>query len=132
MLITVDTSAIIAVLIDEPHKSTMIEITQGADLIAPASLPWEIGNAFSAMLKRKRVTNSQIQQIFKSFQQIPIRLVEVDLLGALELAGAESIYAYDAYMLICAKKYRTPILTLDSGLAHVAKSIGVTVMEVTN
>ncbi|MFQ5455563.1 MAG: hypothetical protein ACE5EA_05065 [Nitrospirota bacterium] len=37
----------------------MIELTNGADLIVPYSVHWEIGNAFSAMLKRKRITLKQ-------------------------------------------------------------------------
>lgn len=55
MEIVVDTSVIIAVIVDEPEKARLIESTKGASLIAPGSLYWEIGNAFSAMLKRKRI-----------------------------------------------------------------------------
>ena len=46
-----DTSTIIAVIGNEPEKPLLIAKTQGYDLIAPQSLHWEIGNAFSAMIK---------------------------------------------------------------------------------
>src|SRR5437763_8514880 len=54
MDIVADTSAIIAVIANEPEKSALVAHTQGADLFAPLSIPWEVGNAFSAMLKRQR------------------------------------------------------------------------------
>jgi predicted nucleic acid-binding protein len=40
------------------------------------------------------------------------------------------IYAYDAYMIACAQKYRCPLLTLDKGLIRAAKEAGVEVLEV--
>lgn len=52
MNLVVDTSVIIAVIANEPEEATLVAQTQGADLFAPHSLYWEVGNAFSAMLKR--------------------------------------------------------------------------------
>jgi len=56
MDVVVDASAIIAVIVNEPSKSDIIQATQGASLIAPASIHWEIANAFSAMFKRSRLS----------------------------------------------------------------------------
>lgn len=64
MSIVVDTSVIISVITNEPGKSKLIKLTKGEDLIAPSSLHWEIGNAFSAMLKRNRINvNSAVKAI---------------------------------------------------------------------
>jgi len=52
MDIVVDTSVLIAVIANEPEKDRLIRQTTGADLLAPPSCHWEIGNAFSAMLRR--------------------------------------------------------------------------------
>jgi len=49
MELVVDTSAIIAVLVREPLRAALIDVTAGADLLAPPSVHWEVGNAFSAM-----------------------------------------------------------------------------------
>jgi hypothetical protein len=38
MSIVVDTSVIIAVVTNEPHKQWLVEITRGVDLLAPPSL----------------------------------------------------------------------------------------------
>ncbi|MGB5687069.1 MAG: hypothetical protein WBM35_14775, partial [Candidatus Electrothrix sp.] len=52
----VDTCALIAVITDEPERARIVELTRGNTLIGPGCIPWEIGNAFSAMFKRKRLT----------------------------------------------------------------------------
>ena len=56
MDIVIDTSALIAVIAGEPERAKIIEITTGNTLIGPGSVPWEIGNAFSAMYKQKRLS----------------------------------------------------------------------------
>ena len=52
MKIVVDTSTIIAVIVGESEKDRLIDLTKDAIVVAPASIDWEVGNAFSAMLKR--------------------------------------------------------------------------------
>ena len=94
-----DTSTIIAVIGNEPEKPLLIAKTQGYDLIAPQSLHWEIGNAFSAMIKRGRITLVQAIKAIEIYKQIPINLVDVDLKKALESVDKHKVYAYDAYMI---------------------------------
>ena len=50
MGIVVDTSVIISVITNEKHKAQLIKITKGEEFLAPKSLHWEIGIAFTAML----------------------------------------------------------------------------------
>jgi predicted nucleic acid-binding protein len=130
IMLVIDTSAIIAVLINESHKQQLLKLTDGETLIAPLSLHWEIGNALSAMLKRNRMTHEQAQLAVDSYECIPIRFVEISLSHAVEIAAQQKIYAYDAYMLACALKYRTPLLTLDQGLEQTARHLGINILEV--
>jgi predicted nucleic acid-binding protein len=130
MSIVVDTSAIISVITNEKHKSQLIKITRGEELIAPESLHWEIGNAFSAMLKRKRIDIKLAKKALKYYQKIPLRFVETDLEESLEIAHNYNIYAYDAYFIECARNYKLPLLTLDNSLFDVAKKVGVSVKEI--
>lgn len=74
-----DTSTIIAVIANEPEKALLIAKTQGYDLVAPRSLDWEIGNAFSVMIKRGRITLEQATAAIDAYEQIPISLVDIDL-----------------------------------------------------
>ena len=125
-----DTSTVIAVIANEPEKPLLIAKTRGCDLIAPRSLYWEIGNAFSAMIKRGRITPEQATTAIEIYEQIPINLVDVDLKQALETVDKHKVYAYDAYMIACAVYRNCPLLTLDGGLSYAAKAAGVEVWEV--
>jgi len=129
MDMAVDTSVIIAVIANEPEKEALIELTTGAALIAPHSVHWEIGNAFSATLRHDRITVAQAIQTPLG-QQIPIRFVEVELEESLKIAEALGIYAYDAYLIRCALKYKAPLLSLDRNLARAAKEMRARVVEV--
>jgi len=104
-------------------------LTKGADLIAPSSIHWEIGNAFSA-LKRKRVTLHQALQAIAIYHQIPIRFVDVELKDSLRIAAERNIYSYDAYLIRCALRYNAPLISLDRNLLRVAQEAGVKVIEV--
>jgi predicted nucleic acid-binding protein len=125
-----DTSVIVAVIASGPDRDRLIELTQGADLIAPASLHWELGNALAAQIRRGRLTLDGAEQFLRVYQTIPIQFVEVSLAAALEIAQARGIYAYDAYMIACAEKYRCPLITLDKGLIRAAQEAGTDVLEV--
>jgi predicted nucleic acid-binding protein len=131
MNLVVDTSVIIAVIANEPEKDSLVTRTQDADLFAPRSLYWEIGNAFSAMLKRQRITVEQAKTAIEIYRQIPLNLADVDLVQAVALASQLNIYAYDAYIIACAINQKCPLLSLDSGLIRAAKACGVDVVEVT-
>jgi predicted nucleic acid-binding protein len=130
MEVVVDASVFIAVITNEDEKEKLVAMTNEAELIAPLSVHWEIGNAFSSLLKGKRVTIDEALQAIDIYLQIPVRFVEVELTDSLELADAFGIYAYDAYLLRCAEKYRLPILTLDNRLVQVAKDKKIQVLEV--
>ena len=129
MDITIDTSALIAVITNEAQKHKIVKLTLGANLCSPLSVHWEIGNAFSAMLKRDRINITQAQSCIRAYQEIPIKLIDVDLEQTLEIVAQLRIYAYDAYLIQCAQQIKTPLLTLDNGLISAAKTIGIEVME---
>ena len=130
MDVTIDTSAVLAVVLNEPSRASLLDLTRGAVLRSPGSLRWEVGNACSALVKRGRLDIDQAAAAIASFQQIPIQLVAVELDEAVTLAAEHGLYAYDAYMLVCAQRHRTPLLTLDRPLAAIARELGVQVLEV--
>jgi predicted nucleic acid-binding protein len=128
----VDTSVIISVITNEEHKSQLIAISKGADLLAASSLHWEIGNAFSAMFKRNRITLDQATAALAAYNLIPIRFYDVSLSTALDLARRLNLYAYDAYVIACALKHNSPIVSLDNGLLDAAHRAGVETVKVTS
>ncbi|MBM4306334.1 MAG: type II toxin-antitoxin system VapC family toxin [Deltaproteobacteria bacterium] len=130
MDIVIDTSALLAVIVAEPERDRIIKLTSGHSLIGPGSIPWEIGNAFSSMLKQKRLGLVEAQQGLKTFNTIPLRFVRVDLSNAISIAYETKTYAYDAYFLDCAVRHAAPLLTLDRILERAALKLGVKLMEV--
>jgi len=128
--LVVDTSALLAVLTGEATRDRLIARTQGAELLAPGSVHREVGNAFSALLKRRRLKLPDVQAALAAYAQIPIRFVDVELAAALELADRFGLYAYDAYLMACARRQRAPLLTLDARLGRAAKEAGVQLLEV--
>lgn len=130
MQITVDTSVVMAVLLREPSRGALVDQTRDAELLAPPTLPWEVGNALSALLRRGRLEWAEAAAALAGLGAIPLRLPEVDLEDAVALANRFGIYAYDAYVVACARRYRTPLLSLDQAQNAVAREAGVTVMEV--
>ncbi|TWI62457.1 putative nucleic acid-binding protein [Desulfobotulus alkaliphilus] len=129
MEIVIDTSAIIAVIVDEPEREKIIELTRGNTLIGPGSIPWEIGNAFSAMFKKNRVSLAEAEKGLEIFKKIPIRSIETNFANAVTISQKTNIYAYDAYFLDCALRQKAPLLTLDSKLCAVAKSLKISTLE---
>jgi predicted nucleic acid-binding protein len=128
--ITADTSAIMAVLLNEPTKPRLLERTRNADLVSAPTLPWEVGNSLTALFKRGRIDLRQATAALRFYRAIPIRLVDIDVEAAVQLAKEQDIYAYDAYILECARRYWAPLLSLDGLQCRVAKNLGIEVLEV--
>ena len=130
MEIVIDTSALISVIVGEPERKRIIEITEGNTLIGPGSIPWEIGNVFSAMFKQKRLTLEEAERGLSIFKDIPIRYIDSDFVKVLKLSKQANIYAYDAYFLDCAIRHKAPLLTLDQKLIASAQNLNVETLEV--
>ena len=81
MEIVIDTSALIAVIVGEPERERIVQVTKGNVLIGPGSIPWEIGNAFSAMFKQERLTLEEAKKGLSIFHSIPLRYIIRILFG---------------------------------------------------
>jgi predicted nucleic acid-binding protein len=114
----------------ESHREQIIRKTKGTDLIAPDTLHWEVGDAFSAMFKRDRLGVETAEEALRRYDDIPIQRVQVPLLEAIRVADQYDLYAYDAYMLVAGRRHRAPLLTLDGGLKEAARSFGIDLVEV--
>lgn len=131
MRFVVDTSSIVAVIVGESEKAKLVELTQDATIVVPPSIEWEVGNAFSAMLKRARITLDEAIEAIKIYQEISMEVIPVDLIEAVRIAGKYNIYAYDAYILQCAIENGLPLISLDQRLIEIAKREAIQVIEVT-
>ena len=125
MDIIIDASCIIAVLVNEPERELVFERTVDTNLFSPACLPYEIGNALSAMVKRNKIDTEQAVSAIKEYEMFPIQLIEPDIAEAVKIASEERHYAYDVYYITCAIAMRMPLFSLDRGLIKIAEKRGV-------
>jgi len=125
MDIIADTNIFLAVALDEPEKNNIIQLTSGSEIFSPEILPYEIGNALSAMVKRKKITKKEALSAQNRVNSIPVRLVNIDIYQALKLAIKFNIYAYDAYFLHGAKTLSHPLITLDKRMKQVANELNI-------
>jgi predicted nucleic acid-binding protein len=129
-IILVDASAVLAVILEEPEKASILEATAGCEAKSPGCLRWEVGNAFSAMVKKGRLTAEESLAALKVFEMIPMQEVDVDLEEALEMALRNRIYTYDAYYLTAAKNHRVELLSLDEKMIDVARREEIKIKEI--
>jgi len=129
MKIIADTNTFLAVALEEPEKTQIIHLTVGHDLVAPEVLPFEIGNALTAMMKKRTLEADELTSAWDMVQAIPVELRRIDIRSALEIASRFNIYAYDAYFIECAISLRCPLLTLDRRMKIVGRNVGIHILE---
>ena len=130
--LVIDTSAVVAVLLNEPIRAALISATEGCALVGAPTLPWEVGNALVTAVRRKRLAAALARQAWGSYQSVPVRLSQIDPGRAMDLALEVGLYAYDGYVLETARVERVPLLTLDLALARSARSLGLRLKEIRN
>ncbi|MCL1864346.1 MAG: type II toxin-antitoxin system VapC family toxin [Spirochaetes bacterium] len=129
MNVLIDASALMAVLINEPEKSHIINLTKNCNLLAPSILPYEIGNALTRLKKSRVLSDQEIIMAYNEFKKIPLRLLNVDVESALIIACKYLIYAYDASYLEIANRLNLPILTLDGLMKKIALDLKLKILE---
>lgn len=129
MKVVADTNIFLAVVLDEPEKNWVIDVTAKTDALAPEVLPFEIANAISAMVKRRRLTEREALLALGQVGEISVRLLSVDTKASLKLAIEHNIYAYDAFFIQCARSMSCPLVTLDKRMKQVALALDIEVLE---
>lgn len=129
MRIIADTNIFLAAALEEPEKEQIIALTSGHELVAPEILPYEAGNALTALVKKAVLDTDEVTTIWEVVMKIPVQLTAIDIGSALRIATAHRLYAYDAYFLECAMRMRCPLLTLDRKMETVAGKIEIQTLE---
>jgi len=128
MEIVLDASAIMAVIVKEPERDLIIQLTQNAVMVSPNMVSYEIANALTKMMKKKIIEKERMINAFNFFKKIPIKTIEINMEKALEIAWEYKIYAYDACYLESAKRLNLPLLTFDENMIKVGKELGVNIL----
>jgi predicted nucleic acid-binding protein len=125
MEVLMDACAIMAVIVKEPERDLIIQLTQDAVMVSPNMVSYEIANALTKMMKKKIIEKERMINAFNYFKKIPMKTIEIDIEKALEIAWDYKIYAYDACYLESAKRLNLPLLTFDANMIKVGKSLGI-------
>jgi predicted nucleic acid-binding protein len=128
MEVILDASAIMAVIIKEPERELVIQLTKGTVIVSPNMVSYEIANGLTKMIKKKVIEKERMINAYKYFEKIPIKTIEINVKKALEIAWEYKIYAYDACYLESAGRLKLPLLTFDGTMTRIGKELGVTVL----
>jgi predicted nucleic acid-binding protein len=129
MEIVADASAFLAVVLDESDRDWVIEKTLGERIVSPEILPYEIGNALSAIRKRNRLNAAEALRAYDISQKIAVKLVPVKIHEALKIAVRFNIYAFDAYYLQCCIENKLPLISLDENMRKTAEKLKIKVVK---
>lgn len=116
----VDASALGAVLFGEPEADEVAGRLEGAVLIAPALLRFELANVCWKKMRRHPEKRDALIAAHGLLERMEIREVEVPFGEVLELADTAGITAYDASYLWLASNLDLDLVTLDGALARAA------------
>ena len=128
MEIVMDACAIMAVIVKEPERDLVIQLTQDAVMVSPDMVSYEIANALTKMMKKKVIEKERMINAYIFFKKIPVKTIEIDIEKALEIAWDYKIYAYDACYLEAATRLNLPLLTFDSNIIKVGKELGIKII----
>jgi len=113
----VDASALAALLFGESEGAMIAERLQGAGLIAPALLPFEIADTCVKKIRRQPDRRDALLAAFGMLDGMEVGIVEVDHGEVLRLAARSGLTAYDASYLWLARRMSYELVTLDRRLA---------------
>lgn len=117
--VVVDASAVLSFLLKENNifEGVFTKFKEdGLELFSTALLRYEVGNGLKMAVTRKRVSDSDVQNLYGEFLNYGIKEKEVDLNQSLQICLLENLTFYDASYLALAKNLSCPLLTLDKKL----------------
>ena len=129
MDILLDASAIMTIILNEPNREMVVNLTENSTLLSPDIISFEIGNALSNLFKRHKITEKELFEAYGYFSSIPVRTVDVNIEKALKIACKYFMYAYDAYYLEVALRLKLPLITFDEQMKNAALNLKITVLD---
>ena len=117
-----------AVIVKEPERDLVIQLTQNAVIVSPDMISYEVANALTKMMKKKIIEKERMINAFNYFKKIPLKNIKIDIEKALEIAWDYKIYVYDACYLEAAKRLGLPLLTFDRNMTKVGKELGIEIL----
>lgn len=126
-MIVIDCSAVLAYLYpDEGLSAQETEILEGAELIAPHLIDYEVANSVCMSVRRGRIRPERKDDLFAAYLNLSVETLPAGPLGTIfDMAQRHRLTVYDAAYLALASDLRVPLLTRDRALAAAAAAEGV-------
>jgi predicted nucleic acid-binding protein len=116
----IDASALAALLFGEPEAEVIAGRLDGARLVAPSLLGFELANVCLVKCRRHPDRREALLAGLKLRGRLGVEEVAVDHDAVVELALESGLTAYDASYLWLARQFGTDIVTLDKALDRAA------------
>jgi predicted nucleic acid-binding protein len=120
----VDASALAAIVFDEPGGDEVAARLEGARLVAPVLLEFELVNVCLTKLRQHPDTRAAILEAFVLQGGLTIESEQVDHAATLTLAEQTRLSGYDASYLWLAQRLNAELVTLDRPLGCAAAALG--------
>jgi predicted nucleic acid-binding protein len=118
----VDASALAALLFGEPEAEAIAERLDGARLVAPGLLPFELANVCLVKCRRHADAREALLAGFKLGDRLGVQEIAVDHNAVVALGLETGLTAYDASYLWLARQLGADLVTLDKALDRAATS----------
>lgn len=134
-VIVIDTSSILAICKEDENGDAEIRAIDGCCLVAPESVRWELVNALTQGVYKKKMTQTVAERAYNKVMAMPIAFVDIDKKAAMEIAISRQIMSYDSFVLQCAIENKLPLLTSEKDavnkMPYHARALGIKLVEVT-
>jgi predicted nucleic acid-binding protein len=104
----------------EPEADLVTNRIEGAELVAPDLLGFELANVCLTKIRRSPDQRHVLLAAFHLRGRFPVEIMDVDHFGALALAERTRLTVYDASYLWLARQLGAELITLDRRLATAA------------
>jgi predicted nucleic acid-binding protein len=116
----IDASALAALLFGEPEAENVAQALDGARLVAPGLLAFELANVCLVKCRRHPGQRDSLLAAFELRNRLEIEEIAVDHMDSLKLALLFGLTAYDASYLWLARHFAAELVTLDMELKRAA------------
>jgi predicted nucleic acid-binding protein len=125
MTLVIDASVALKWMLQEEGTDRAIAIRSESELVAPALILAEVGNALWKTVRRGEAPLFEAQAALNALPRFFFRLVESAELSAraLDLAVAVDHPIYDCYYLALAERERAPLMTADNRLLTASRRL---------
>ena len=117
-----DASALVAVLLDAGQDGTWVaERLSGAELFAPALMPFECANIIRRHEFGELISPDQAAQAHADLVDLPVELWPCEVLARRAWELRRNVSSYDAAYIALAEAVGAPLITLDRRLQRAPK-----------